>query len=180
MSRHQHCPGVPADPQPYAPQPPLDLVLLLALTGIPRHHIQGAAGEEELMSNPVYLLAAEIPPSHRHIPASRGIMNSDWRDLYAMRSRPPFDERGRPQRGDQRSLADVALADHQQLRLVLRLGIIKTAQVRGKLSRPPLGKLRQRVSQRIPLQTQLKESPRTVTVSHGQRICGPPGQPTRR
>ena len=73
MSRHQQRAGVLADPQPDAPQPALDLVLLLALTGVPRHHVQGAAGEEELMGDPVYLLAAEIPPSHGHVPASRGI-----------------------------------------------------------------------------------------------------------
>ena len=102
---------------------------------------------------------------------AEGSRDGERRDLYAMRSRPPLHERGRPQRGDQRGLTDVTLADHQQLRLVLRLGIVKTAQVRGKLSRPALGKLRQRVSQRIPLKTQLKAA--------SQEIRQPDGQPSQ-
>jgi hypothetical protein len=69
VGRHQQRAGVAADSQPYAAQPVLDLVLLLALAGIPRHHVQGAAGEEELMRDPVDLLTPEVPSSHSQVTA---------------------------------------------------------------------------------------------------------------
>lgn len=146
MGRHQQRTGTAADPQPDATQPALHLILLLTLTGIPRHDIHSAAREEELVRDPVHLLTTEIPPPNRHIPASQGITDGERRDLDAVRRLPALHERSRPQCGDQRGLADVSLTHYQQLRLILWLGIMKAAQVRGQLSRATRDQPRQRVS----------------------------------
>ena len=146
MRRHYQRPGIGAGPQPDTAQPALHLIVFLALAGVPHHQVQGPAGQEELVADPVHLLAAEIPRPHRHIRVQRGVADGERRDLDAVRGRPPLYERLPLQRGDQRGLAHIPLADQDHLRLVLWLGIVKAAQVRRQLGRAARSQLWQRLT----------------------------------
>jgi len=64
-----------------------------------------------------------------------------------------LDERGIPQRSDQRSLAHISLTNQQNLSLVLRNGIFEAAEVSGKGIRTSFHQLRERLIKRITFQS---------------------------
>ena len=55
-----------------------------------------------------------------------------WLDFNTVRGGAALDERGIAERSDQRGLADIAFADQQDLRFVLRNGVFQAAKVGGE------------------------------------------------
>ena len=104
-------PGIRPDPEPDAAQPALDLVLFLAFPGLPHHQVQRPLAEEELVSDPVHLLAAEIPQPDRHILGSIRMGQHDRLDLDAMRERTAFNKSFATKSSAQRCLPDITFTN---------------------------------------------------------------------
>src|SRR5579872_5063166 len=88
--------------------------------------------EEELLGDPVDLLAAEFPRADGHAKVEVRVGQVHGQDLNAVSSGPSRNERLAAERGDQFGLAGTRLADEQHLRLILRDGILEATKIRGQ------------------------------------------------
>jgi hypothetical protein len=94
------------------------------------------------------------------------MVEAQRRELDAVRAGASLDELDVVERGDQRALADLSLADEEQLGLVLRLGVVEASQVSEEVVDACLQQSRDRVRQWISVEVkdfqvrQLRELPR--------------------
>jgi hypothetical protein len=75
MRRHNEDPRLVTYTQTDPPNPPFHLVLLLAFARVPDQQVEGPLREEELVANPVDLLAAEIPSAKSDVEVQIWVSN---------------------------------------------------------------------------------------------------------
>src|ERR1700733_11668250 len=99
MGGYYYDPGIMARSQSDTAQPAFNLILFVALTGIPDDDVQCFRAEEELVSYAIDLLTAEVPASQCHVQVEVGVAEDELRYLDTVRREAPFNKRSSSQRG---------------------------------------------------------------------------------
>ena len=122
--------SVVANSQLDALNPAFHIVLLDAFPRPPHDQKQRSLAEEELVSDPVNRLPAEVPRVQSNSDVRLvGMIDLDRSNFDAMRGRPILDKVFLVEGRDQRRLADVAFSDQNQLGFIALLSVNEPSQI---------------------------------------------------